>query len=95
MNVAIGVPLSGTKLLRLGIRRLLTLTNNCTRCGSGALRRLKVEQREQKYLLTMEGNTESFEVPVFARSLEEATLQAEHYEDAGFVVTRIRPEVKA
>lgn len=81
--------------------RLLTLTNNCTRCGSCALRRLKVEQREQrelreqKYLLTLEGNTKSFEVPVFARSLEEATLQAEHYEDAGFVVTRIRPEVKA
>ena len=54
-----------------------------------------MEQCEQKYLLTIEGNTESFEVPVFARSLEEATLQAEHYEDAGFVVTRIRPEVKA
>ncbi|CAK1344548.1 RNA polymerase inhibitor [Klebsiella phage vB_Kpn_K10PH82C1] len=48
---------------------------------------------ESKYLLTMEGNTESFEVPVFARSLEEATLQAEHYEEAGFVVTRIRPAV--
>ena len=50
---------------------------------------------EQKYLLTIEGNTESFEVPVFARYLEEATLQAEHYEDAGFIVSRIRPEVKA
>ncbi|QZE51110.1 protein inhibidor of host bacterial RNA polymerase [Klebsiella phage vB_KpnP-VAC1] len=77
------------------MRLLPTPINNCTRCGSGALRRLKVEQREQKYLLTMEGNTESFEIPVFARSLEEAMLQAEHYEDAGFVVTRIRPEVKA
>ena len=54
-----------------------------------------MEQRDQKYLLTIEGNTESFEVPVFDRSLEEATLQAEHYEDAEFVVTRIRPEVKA
>lgn len=54
-----------------------------------------MEQREQKYLLTIEGDTESFEIPVFAWSLEEATLQAEHYEDAGFVVTRIRPEVKA
>lgn len=95
MNAAIGVPLSGTKLSRLVTRLLPTPTNNYMRCGSGALRRLKVEQREQKYLLTIEGNTESFEVPVFARSLEEATLQAEHYEDAGFVVTRIRPEVKA
>ena len=54
-----------------------------------------MEQREQKYLLTIEGNTASFEVPVFDRSLEEATLQAEHYEDAGFIVSRIRPEVKA
>lgn len=95
MNAAIGVQLSGTKLLSLVTRQQPTPTNNCTRCGSGALRRLKVEQHEQKYLLTIEGNTESFEVPVFARSLEEATLQAEHYEDAGFVVTRIRPEVKA
>lgn len=95
MNAAIGVPLSGLRLSKLETLWLLTLTNNCMSCGNGALRRLNVEQREQKYLLTMEGNTESFEVPVFARSLEEATLQAEYYEDAGFVVTRIRSEMKA
>ena len=53
-----------------------------------------MEQHETKYLLTIEGNTESFEIPVFAKSLEEATLQAEYYEDAGFVVTRVRPDVK-
>lgn len=50
---------------------------------------------ETKFLLTIEGHEESFEVPVFARSLEEATLQAELYEDAGFMITRIRPEVQA
>lgn len=50
---------------------------------------------EKKYLLIIEGHTESFEVPVYARSLEEATSLAEQYEDCGYVIHRIRPEVKS
>lgn len=50
---------------------------------------------ETKFIITIEGQTESFEVPVFDRSLEGATSQAEQYADAGFMVTRIRPEVPA
>lgn len=48
----------------------------------------------QKFIVELEGRVQSFDVPVYAESLEEATLQAQEYEDAGFVVGRIRPEVQ-
>ena len=47
---------------------------------------------EKKYIVELEGRVKSFEVPVYAKSLEEATLKSQEYEDAGFVVGRIRPE---
>lgn len=47
---------------------------------------------EKKYIVELEGRVQSFEVPVYAKSLEEATLKSQEYEDAGFVVGRIRPE---
>lgn len=49
---------------------------------------------DKKYLITVEGLKESYELPIYATSLEEATLKSQEYEDAGFEVTRIRPEVK-
>lgn len=47
---------------------------------------------EQKYIVELEWRVQSFEVPVYAKSLEEATLKAQEYEDTGFVVGRIRTE---
>lgn len=47
---------------------------------------------EKKYIVELEGLVQSFEVPVYAKSLEEAALKSQEYEDAGFVVGRIRPE---
>lgn len=47
---------------------------------------------EKKYIVELEGRTQSFEVPVYAKSLEEATMKSQEYEDAGFMVGRIRPE---
>lgn len=47
---------------------------------------------EKKYIVELEGRVKSFEVPVYAKSLEEATMKSQEYEDAGFVVGRIRPE---
>lgn len=47
---------------------------------------------EKKYIVELEGRVQSFEVPVYAKSLEEAALKSQEYEDAGFVVGRIRPE---
>lgn len=46
-----------------------------------------------KYIVELEGRVQSFEVPVYAGSLDEAELKSQEYEDAGFVVGRIRPEV--
>lgn len=48
---------------------------------------------EKKYIVELEGRVQSFEVPVYAKSLDEATLKSQEYEDAGFVVGRIRPEL--
>ncbi|QEG09569.1 bacterial RNA polymerase inhibitor [Escherichia phage Pisces] len=48
---------------------------------------------EKKYIVELEGRVQSFDVPVYAKSLDEATLKAQEYEDAGFVVGRIRPEL--
>lgn len=48
---------------------------------------------EKKYLVTIENSKESFEVPVFAATLEEADDLAQEYVDVGFEVTRIRPDV--
>ena len=50
------------------------------------------ESTEKKYIVELEGRVQSFEVPVYAKSLDEATLKSQEYEDAGFVVGRIRPE---
>lgn len=54
---------------------------------------VKEVQEEKTYIVELEGRVQSFEVPVYAKSLEEATLLSQEYEDAGFVVGRIRPEV--
>lgn len=48
----------------------------------------------QKYIVELEGHIQSFEVPIYAKSLDEATLKSQEYEDAGFVVGRIYPERK-
>lgn len=47
---------------------------------------------EKKYIVELEGRVQSFEVTLYAKSLEEAALKSQEYEDAGFVVGRIRPE---
>ncbi len=50
--------------------------------------------RDKKFFVTVEGSSQSFEVPVFAQSLDEALELAEwQYVPAGFEVTRVRPEV--
>ncbi|SOL37505.1 Host RNA polymerase inhibitor [Yersinia phage fPS-59] len=50
---------------------------------------------EKKFFVTIEGSSQSLEVPVYAVNLEEAQALAEWtYVPAGFEVTRIRPEVK-
>ncbi|WAK44909.1 putative bacterial RNA polymerase inhibitor [Erwinia phage pEa_SNUABM_57] len=50
--------------------------------------------RDKKFFVTVEGSAQSFEVPVFAQSLDEALELAEwQYVPAGFEVTRVRPEV--
>lgn len=54
--------------------------------------RCMYEDQEKTYIVELEGRSQSFEVPVYAKSLDEATLVAQDYEDAGFVVGRIRPE---
>lgn len=56
-------------------------------------RRCLYEHLEKKFIIELEGRVQSFDVPVYAGSLEEATLKSQEYEDAGFVVGRIRPEV--
>lgn len=53
-----------------------------------------MSQDEQTYIVELEGRVQSFEVPVYAKSLDDATLIAQEYEDAGFVIGRIRPELK-
>lgn len=47
----------------------------------------------KKYWVTVESAAHSFEVPVFAESLEQALEDAEwQYQEAGFQVTRVRPD---
>ena len=49
----------------------------------------------KKFFVTIEGSSQSIEVPVYAVSLEEAQALAEWtYVPVGFQVIRIRPEVK-
>lgn len=49
----------------------------------------------KKYWVTVESAAHSFEVPVFAESLDQALEYAEvQYEDAGFQVVRVRPDVR-
>jgi hypothetical protein len=51
--------------------------------------------KDSKFFVTVESSLQSFEVPVFARSLDEAHELAEwQYVPAGFAVTRVRPEVE-
>lgn len=45
----------------------------------------------QKFFVTIENAKESFEVPVFATSLDEAEDLSQEYVEFGFEVTRIRP----
>lgn len=53
------------------------------------------QEVEQKYLVQVESTTLSHEVPVYATSLDEAVQLAEfEYGEAGFTVTRVRPDVK-
>lgn len=48
----------------------------------------------KRFYVTIETAAESFEVPVYAASLDEALDEAElKYIPAGFAVTRVRPEV--
>lgn len=48
----------------------------------------------RKYWVTVESAAHSFEVPVYAESLEEAFENADwQYTEAGFEVTRVRPDV--
>lgn len=50
--------------------------------------------KSKKFFVTIESAKETFEVPVFAIDIEDAKAQAVLYEDAGFEIVRIRPEVK-
>ena len=49
--------------------------------------------KEQKFIVTIEGRNQTFEVPVLAQDLDHAAYLAQDYEDAGFIIGRIRPEV--
>jgi len=46
----------------------------------------------KRFYVTIENAKESFEVPVMAMSLEEASDLAQEYVEFGFEVTRIRPQ---
>lgn len=47
----------------------------------------------KKYWVTIESAAHSFEVPVYGESLDQALEYAEfQYVDAGFAVTRVRPD---
>lgn len=47
----------------------------------------------KKYWVTIESAAHSFEVPVYAESLDQALEYAElQYAEAGFAVTRVRPD---
>lgn len=51
------------------------------------------ESTDKKYIVELEGRIHSFDVPVYAKSLEDAELKSQEYEDAGFVVGRIKPSL--
>lgn len=54
-----------------------------------------LEVSEKKFLATVETAAQSFEVPIYAVSLDEALELAEwQYVPAGFEVTRVRPDTK-
>lgn len=50
-------------------------------------------QPDVKFIIHISGQNDEFELPVYAKSLEEAELKSQEYVDGGFIVTRIRPEV--
>lgn len=68
-------------------------TVDCNKTKFGGLCDCGVGRSDKKYIVELEGRVQSFDVPVYAKSLDEATLKAQEYEDAGFVVGRIRPEL--
>lgn len=48
------------------------------------------------FVVEVETQTHTFEVPVYAETLEEANEKAEaEYVPAGFMVTRVRPSLKS
>lgn len=49
--------------------------------------------KQKKYFVLIESAAQSYEVPIWAISLEDAAKQAEVYEEAGYTIARIRPEV--
>lgn len=54
-----------------------------------------IKVNDKKYFVTIEGQSQEFEVPVYAVSLDDALEQAEWtYQPAGFQVTRVRPASK-
>ena len=56
---------------------------------------MQTESKSKKFYVTIQGLMGSTELPMWADSLEQAEELAElEYADAGFTVTRIRPEVK-
>lgn len=49
----------------------------------------------KRFIAQVETQTHSFEVPVYAETLDEALEKAEaEYVEAGFEVQRVRPDVK-
>lgn len=69
----------------------MTVTNdlNAVDTNSGSL-----TETNKKYIVSLEGTAHSVEVPVYAKSLEEANELAEWtYTEAGFTVARVRPAV--
>lgn len=56
---------------------------------------MQTESKSKKFFVTVQGLIGETEFPMWAESLEQAQEQAEaEYEEAGFIVTRIRPEVR-
>ena len=52
------------------------------------------ETEMKRFVAEVETQSHSFEVPVYAETLEEAHDKAEaEYVEAGFTVTRVRPHV--
>ncbi|UGO47549.1 putative RNA polymerase inhibitor [Morganella phage vB_MmoP_Lilpapawes] len=69
----------------------MSVTNdlNAVQTNSGAL-----TETNKKFIVSLEGSAHAIEVPIYAKSLDEALELAEWtYTEAGFEVTRVRPAV--